>query len=268
MTADSPREDEDLEASKAPLIEHLLELRSRLIWSMLAIALAFAGCYMVSGEIYNFLVKPLADVLQGHPNKRMIYTGMHEAFFTRVKLSFFAAIMLAFPIIASQIYMFVAPGLYKNERRAFFPFLVATPILFLAGAALAYYFVFPAAWSFFISFEVPQGQGALPIELEPKVNEYLSLVMTLIFAFGLSFQLPILLVLLGRAGIVTARGLAEKRKYAIVGIFLAAAILTPPDPFTQIGLGVPILLLYEISILLIRMIERKSGSGEPKHNDE
>jgi sec-independent protein translocase protein TatC len=189
----------------------------------------------------------------------MIYTALYEAFFTYIKVAFFAALFLGFPLIASQIWMFVAPGLYKNEKRAFLPFLIATPILFFLGGALVYYLIFPLAWRFFLSFEVTGSGGALPIQLEAKVDEYLSLVMRLIFAFGLCFELPVLMTLLARVGLVGSQGMREKRKYAIVLAFVAAAILTPPDVISQIGLAVPILLLYEISILCVRLVEKKLG---------
>lgn len=249
-------DDIGIEASKAPLIDHLIELRRRLVWSIFAILIAFIGCYMVSAHIYNFLVAPLDAALKGHPEHQMIYTQLYEGFLTRVKVALYAAVMLAFPVIASQIWMFVAPGLYRHERRAFLPFLLATPVLFLIGAAMAYYIVFPAAWHFFLSFEVTDPNG-LKIVLQPKVSEYLSLVMTMIFAFGLCFELPVLLVLLGRIGIVTSEMLVGARRYALLGIFLVAAVVTPPDAFSQIALGVPIYLLYEISILCIRMVEKK-----------
>lgn len=249
--------DDDIESSKAPLVEHLIELRRRLLWSLFAILVAFIGCYMVSAQIYDFLVHPLARALEGHPEHQMIYTQMYEGFLTHVKVALYAALMLAFPIIASQVWMFVAPGLYRNERRAFMPFLLATPILFLIGAAMAYYLVLPGAWGFFLSFESPADDAAMKIVLQPKVSEYLSLVMTMIFAFGLCFELPVLLVLLGRVGIVSSTMLSEKRRYAIVGIFAVAAVVTPPDAFSQIALGLPMCVLYEISILLVRLVEKK-----------
>nr|WP_279347172.1 twin-arginine translocase subunit TatC [Govania unica] len=235
----------------------MIELRARLIRSLWGVVLTFFVCYYFSNEIYQFLTRPLADALAGRVDRHMIYTSMTEGFFTHVKVAFFASMVVSFPLVANQIWKFVAPGLYKNERRAFLPFLLATPVLFIMGAAFVYYFIMPAAWHFFLSFETPAEHGGMAIELQPKVNEYLSLVMTLMFAFGFSFEMPVVLVLLGRAGILSADDLVEKRRYAILGIFVVAAIVTPPDPLSQIGLGLCMMALYEISILIIRVTERR-----------
>ena len=253
-------EQEDM---KMPLLEHLVELRRRLVYSFIAVIVLFFICYYFSAAIYAFLVQPLADILATlGGNRRMIYTSLHEAFFTYIKVAFFAALFVAFPFIASQVWMFVAPGLYKHEKRAFLPFLVATPVLFFAGGALVYYMIFPLAWKFFLGFESLGGDGMLAIQLEAKVDQYLSLVMQLIFAFGLCFELPVVMTLLARAGVVTSTGMAEKRRYAIVLAFVAAAILTPPDVISQIGLAIPTILLYEVSILCARLVERSRKAAE------
>lgn len=240
---------------RQPLLSHLLELRKRLIFSLLAVLAGFIVCYIFAPQIYGFLVRPLALVTEGE-HRRLIYTGLTEAFVTYIKLALWAGCFLAFPVIASQIWMFVAPGLYKHERRAFLPFLIATPVLFLAGAAVAYYCVFPLAWKFFLSFEMPPAPGTLPIQLEARVSEYLSLSMTVIFAFGVAFELPVILVLLTRVGLLSSEKLSKFRRYAIVLIFIAAAILTPPDVISMTSLAVPLVLLYELSILGAKWVEK------------
>lgn len=252
----------EINDSKAPLLEHLIELRTRMIRSVAALLVTFFISFYFAGDIFDFLARPLAEQLAGREGARMIFTDMTEVFFTQVKVAFFAALFFSFPFMANEMWKFVAPGLYKTEKQAFLPFLVLTPVLFFLGGALVYYMLLPVAWQFFLSFETIGGNGALPIQLEAKVNEYLSLVMKLIFAFGISFELPLVLTLLARAGMVTADGLADKRKYSIVLAFVAAAILTPPDPLSQISLAVPIILLYEISILAVRRMEKKRKKAE------
>lgn len=255
----SASEDDEIEKSSAPLMEHLIELRSRLMWAIGGFFIAFLVCFFFAKELFNLLVIPFKWAVEwagmGDGTVELIYTAPQEFFFTQIKLAMFGGLVIAFPLIAAQIYKFVAPGLYKNERGAFLPFLIASPILFLMGASLVYFFFTPMVMWFFLAMQ--QTGGEVQISLLPKVSEYLSLIMTLIFSFGLVFQLPVVTTLMARVGLLTSQGLAEKRKWAIVIAFVVAAVLTPPDPVSQIGLAVPTILLYEVSIWMARMVERK-----------
>ncbi len=244
---------------QSSFIDHLTELRSRLVKSIVYLFIFFIICYFFAENIYNFLVSPYAEAVKDDDiDRRMIFTALHETFITYLKVAFFASMFISSPIILMQVWKFVAPGLYKNEKKALLPYLIATPVLFLFGGMLVYYLIMPLAIKFFLSFETASTINSLPIQLEAKVNEYLSLIMRLIFAFGLSFQLPVLLSLLARVGFVNSQYLRERRKYVVVIIFIIAAIITPPDPITQIGLGIPLLILYELSILSVKLIEKKN----------
>ncbi len=256
--------DDNIDDKPQPLMAHLLELRNRLMWAIGAFFIAFLLCFSFAKPLFNLLVQPFTWAVDwaGMTDRKieLIYTAPQEFFFTQIKIGMFGGLVLAFPMIAAQVYKFVAPGLYKNERGAFLPFLIASPLLFLLGAALVYFFFTPMVMWFFLSMEQVGGTGEASIMLLPKVSEYLGLIMTLIFAFGLVFQLPVVTTLLARVGLVTSQGLADKRKYAIVAAFIAAAILTPPDPVSQIGLALPTILLYEIAIYCARLVERQRAA--------
>ena len=246
------------QSKETGFISHLTELRQRLINSIIFLFVLFVICYYFSEYIYGFLVSPYAQAVESDgSNRRLIFTALQETFLTYLKVSFFSAFFITSPFILMQVWKFIAPGLYKHEKSAIMPYLIITPILFLLGGMLVYYLIMPLAIKFFLSFESAGLNTSLPIQLEAKVNEYLSLVMKLIFAFGLSFQLPVVLSLLARIGFVDSKFLKERRKYVVVIIFASAAILTPPDPVTQIGLAIPLLILYELSIISVKLIEKK-----------
>jgi sec-independent protein translocase protein TatC len=248
--------------NQGTFVEHLTELRSRLLKSFIYLFIFFVICYFFAEQIYSFLVEPYANAVKNDDvDRRLIFTALHETFISYLKIAFFAAMFISSPIILLQVWKFIAPALYKNEKKALLPYLVATPTLFLLGGMLVYYLIMPVAIKFFLSFETLGSSNNLPIQLEAKVNEYLSLVMRLIFAFGLSFQLPVLLSLLARVGFIDSDYLKKRRKYVVVLIFITAAILTPPDPITQIGLAIPLLLLYELSILSVKIIEKKDKNA-------
>ena len=239
-------------------ISHLTELRKRLINTLIFLICLFVICYLFSDYIYGFLVEPYAEAVKDDKiNRRLIFTALQETFLTYLKVSFFTAFFFTSPFILIQIWKFIAPGLYEHEKSAIMPYLIVTPILFLLGGMLVYYLIMPLAIKFFLSFESIGNITNLPIQLEAKVNEYLSLIMKLIFAFGLSFQLPVVLSLLARIGLIDSVFLKERRKFVIVIIFACAAVLTPPDPITQIGLAIPLLILYELSIISVKLIENK-----------
>ena len=264
---------QDMDNTKMPLLDHLIELRTRLMWSLASILLLFIVIFPFSENVYQVLVQPLADIFEElGGQRRLIFTALHEAFFTYIKLSLITALFIAFPFISMQFWMFVAPGLYKNEKKALAPFLVATPVLFFLGGAMVYFIVMPWAYEFLLAFELEGGPGTLPIVSEPKVNEYLSLSINLIFAFGICFELPVVLTLLGRIGIISSKGMAEKRKYAILISFVVAAIITPPDVISQIMLASVLIILYEISIFSVRLIEKgrgaEMGEGEQTASNE
>ncbi len=257
MSGPTPEDKAALDATRAPLMEHLVELRKRLVYAMISFGLCFGACFYFATPIFNFLIKPLHAT-----TNHLIYTALTEVFFTNVKIAMFGGACLAFPIIAWQLWAFIAPGLYRHEKRAFLPFLMWTPVMFLMGASFVYYIMLPFAIRFFGGYQVPVTAGTMGIELQAKVGDYLDFVMTLMFAFGLTFQLPVLLSLLGKVGIVSVKALKDMRRYAYVGLFAVAAVFTPPDAISMMSLAVPLVALYEVSVISVMLIERNRAKEE------